>query len=57
MKRNTIDHPKTKALARALGLPLYSGVGVLEALWHWTARHAPAGDVGRLRRAAARVRA
>ena len=47
MKRNTTDHPKTKALARALDLPLYGAVGVLESLWHWTARHAPAGDVGR----------
>lgn len=47
MKRGTVEHPKTKALARALKIPQYSAVGILESLWHWTAQFAPAGDVGR----------
>ena len=47
MKAGTTDHPKTVDLAERLGLPIYAAVGVLESLWHWTAKYAPAGDVGR----------
>lgn len=34
-------------LARRLGVPIYVAVGVMECLWHWTAKYAPAGDVGK----------
>ncbi len=47
MKRGTPDHPKTVALMRALACPKPMAVGVLELLWHFTARYAPQGDVGR----------
>ena len=47
MKRGTPDHPKTRALASALHIPIYSVVGILEMLWHFTADYAPRGDVGR----------
>lgn len=47
MKRGTADHPKTKRLARTLGIGIAQTIGHLELLWHWTARYAPAGDVGR----------
>lgn len=47
MKRGTPEHPKTRALARALAVPLAQAVGHLEMLWHWTARFAPTGAVGR----------
>lgn len=36
-----------KAFARTLHVPLYAAVGLLELLWHFTARFAPQGDVGR----------
>lgn len=47
MKRGTPDHPKTLALQAALRCSRPAAVGLLELLWHWTARYAPAGDVGR----------
>ncbi len=47
MKRGTPEHPKTRRLARRLGLPIYSAVGLLELLWHFTARYSPRGDIGR----------
>lgn len=47
MKRTGIDHPKTKRLAKLLAVPHYSAVGVLECVWHFTARHALCGDIGR----------
>jgi hypothetical protein len=47
LKRGTPDHPKLLALARALGVHRVVAVGTLELLWHWTARYAPRGDVGR----------
>ena len=47
MKRGTPELTKTKRLARRLALPPYAVVGVLEYLWHWTARNARRGDVGR----------
>ena len=42
-KRGTLDHPKTKRLARALGLPGWAALGLLEAVWHWCGRYAPTG--------------
>ena len=47
MKRGTPDHPKTRRLARRLEIHLAQAVGHLEMLWHWTAKYAPHGDVGR----------
>ncbi len=47
MKRGTPDHPKLRGLARMLGLETWGAVGILESLWHFTARFAPRGDIGR----------
>lgn len=47
MKRGTPDHPKMKGLAKALGIPIYSAVGLMEMLWQFTARYAPQGNVGK----------
>jgi hypothetical protein len=53
MKRAAMDHPKLLDLCERLGaIPLYQGVGILETVWHFTARFAPAGDVGRFSDAA-----
>jgi hypothetical protein len=48
MKRGTPRHPKTYALAKILGVPLYSAVGILEMLWHHANQHTPRGDIGSL---------
>jgi hypothetical protein len=47
MKRGTPNHPKTRALAAALDLPVFAAAGVLECLWHFAAQYARRGDVGR----------
>jgi len=47
MKREGINHPKTRALARGLGIPQYAAVGLLECLWAFTSTAAPCGDVGK----------
>ena len=47
MKRGTSEHPKVRRFARALGVGLAQAVGHLELLWHFTAKFAPAGDLGR----------
>ena len=47
MKRGTPTHPKTLALAAALGLPRWGAVGILESLWHFGASYARRGDIGR----------
>ncbi|MBE3119733.1 MAG: hypothetical protein IMZ50_13395, partial [Candidatus Atribacteria bacterium] len=47
MKRGTPDHPKMHDLRAALGIPIYSAVGLLELLWHFTAKYAERGDLGR----------
>lgn len=46
MKRGTIDHPKTLQLASALKIRLLEAVGILESLWHWTAKYSPRGNIG-----------
>ena len=43
-----MQHTKMKRLQRALGVPLYAAVGIMECLWHLTAREAPSGNVGKL---------
>lgn len=47
MKSGTIENPKTKRLARALGVPRCTAIGILESLWHFTASQCPRGNVGR----------
>jgi hypothetical protein len=47
MKRAAIDHPKLVDLCDRLQVPLYQAVGILETVWHFTAKFTPAGDVGR----------
>lgn len=47
LKRNAINHWKIKDLARRLGIHHAQAVGHCEALWHFTAQYAPAGDVGK----------
>lgn len=47
MKRGTTEHPKFKRLVRRLDRDGSAVGGILEFLWHFTARVAPAGDVGR----------
>lgn len=45
--RAVIEHPKTADLMRILGLPRYAALGCLEALWHFTGRFTPRGDIGK----------
>lgn len=47
MKRGTIEHWKTDALATALKVPHLTAVGILESLWHYCSRYAPRGDIGK----------
>lgn len=47
MKRGAPDHPKTFALAEALGIRRVHAVGILEMLFHFTSQYAPQGDIGR----------
>jgi hypothetical protein len=47
-KRGTLTHRRTRRLAALLKIPLPCALGVMEAVWHVTAAHAPAGDLGRL---------
>lgn len=43
-----MQHTKLKRLVRALKVPQYAAVGILESLWHLTAREAPEGNIGKL---------
>lgn len=43
-----MQHTKLKRLVRALKIPQYAAVGILESLWHLTAREAPEGNIGKL---------
>ena len=47
MKRGTPEHPKLIDLALRLQIPRYAAAGLLELLWHFTAKYAHAGNVGR----------
>ena len=47
MKRGGPNHPKTFALAEALGIRRFAAVGLLEMLFHVAAQYAPEGDIGR----------
>jgi hypothetical protein len=48
MKRTAMQHTKLKKLMRKLNLPQWGAVGLLESLWHLTAREALMGDIGKL---------
>lgn len=45
MKRGATRHPKLMALAQELGICRHQAVGILEDLWHWTAKYAPSGSL------------
>jgi len=47
MKRGTITHPKMKALQEELGVDRLTAVGLIEAVFHFTANYAPQGDIGK----------
>ena len=46
--RGALTHRKTRRLARLLDIEIPCALGVMEALWHVTATHAPTGSIGRL---------
>ncbi len=48
MKRTAMQHTKMRRLMRALRVPHYAAVGIMESLWQLTAREAPGGDIGSL---------
>lgn len=48
MKRTAMQHTKLKRLMKALDCPQYVAVGILESLWHLTARETPIGNIGKL---------
>lgn len=48
MKREAVNNTKLLKLCRLLGVKRYAAVGMLEMLWHLTAREAPQGNVGKL---------
>jgi hypothetical protein len=48
MKRSAMQHTKLNRLMRQLSCPKFSAVGILECLWHLTARETPNGDIGKL---------
>lgn len=47
-KRGTFTITKFKRLYMALKVPEYAAAGLLEMLWHLTAKEAPAGNIGKL---------
>jgi hypothetical protein len=47
MKREATNNTKMRKLCRYLKIPLYQAVGILELLWHQTAKETPQGDIGK----------
>lgn len=47
MKRGCIEHPKVFDLCERLRIRRPMAVGYLEMLWHFTAKYAPQGDIGK----------
>lgn len=47
MKRGAIEHPKMLMLAALLGVDKLVAVGIMESLWHFAAKYAPQGDIGK----------
>lgn len=48
MKREAVGSTKMKKLCKLLGVKVYVAIGIMESIWHLTAREAPAGDIGKL---------
>jgi hypothetical protein len=48
VKREATGSTKMKKLCRLLDIRMYEAIGILESLWHLTAREAPQGDIGKL---------
>lgn len=48
LKREALSHTKMKRLCRRLKIPLWQAVGLMECIWHLTARQAHRGDIGKL---------
>jgi hypothetical protein len=48
MKREALGNTKMKRLCRHLGIRMYAAVGLLESLWHLTAKEAPQGNIGKI---------
>jgi hypothetical protein len=47
VKRGTTEHPKFRRLCRRLGLRQFEAAGILEMLWHFAAKVARSGNIGR----------
>lgn len=47
MKRGAMEHPKVYDLCERLRVRRPTAIGCLEMLWHFAAKYAPQGDVGR----------
>jgi len=47
MKLGTTESAKFKKLKRRLKQPAWAVIGVLEAVWYFTCRNSPCGDIGR----------
>lgn len=47
MKLGTTSHPKFRSLQRALKVPMYAAVGLLESVWMLAAQFAEDGDISR----------
>ena len=47
MKRTTDGHPKLLELMDRLGLRRWEAFGLLECLWHFTAKFTPIGNIGK----------
>jgi hypothetical protein len=41
------DHPKFASLKARIGRPKYVALGCLEAIWHFTGRFTPQGNIGK----------
>jgi hypothetical protein len=41
------DHPKFAEFKAILGVPKYAALGCLEAIWHFTGRFTPQGNIGK----------
>ena len=52
MKRATLNHPKTHALATAMGSTRRDALGLLTLLWDFTGQYAPTGTIGHFTNAA-----
>lgn len=45
--RAVVDHPKFSRLQKRLGFTKFQTLGLLEAIWHFTAKFCPAGNIGK----------